>query len=676
MAEIRPRANVGARPVRVMLVDDEPAARAIVAAHLLGHGFDVRAFGDAASGIQALREERPDALLIDRRLRLEGGGQALAEFQKVAPRIPIVVLTGHSRGDDRAAGGRSNGFVFVEKPCEPGALREALLSAVAQHAAPEAGPVPRHRRAFVAWLWGRVGYRPGVLLAGACVLAAFLLAPAPPGLVATLSSPRQAEAAADPIASYPDYGKMGVGESIAQARSGANASGAGTGAAGELAEAVWSAKAMLGVLLLAGLYWATRALPVSVTGMVVGLLMYACGVFPADRVAAAFVPDPVVMLAAGLVVAGAAASTGLYRRIGAALLALSRTPLLFAFVGLPFVAGVSSMLPGWAVLAFAIPGFAALVSTAEAADAEPGQRRAVAGAVLASCFAANIGAAGSPLGSGRNAVLLATLGDWRQPLLFGSWLRLAAVPVAISALVVGAYWLLAFGLAHGPPMPVQHRQHRPWSRGEKLTVAVVVGMLALWLLQAIWPPLRVWALAGPALLGVVVLVLARVVDASALSRVPWATVVSFAGVCAVAKGLGSTGAATWLGNALGGRVSAGGGGAMALMATTLVAGALLATLFGEVASVAIAGPLAVASASAIGLSPATAAIAAALAVSLANSAAMASSANAVAATLAKDPRTGVPIVGSRHFLVHGAAVTAVSIAALLGWAWWTVRGGG
>ncbi len=669
-----------ARPAtKVLLVDDEAEGRRILSSQLEEQGLVVHEAGDAASGIAALREVRPDVVLLDRRLRQTQGEPALQAFRKAAPRIPLIVLTGHAGIDSLAPNGRGEVFAYVEKPCDPKALGEAIARAVHERQQRISPTAMGQRTTPLRWLWGRVGFRPGVLMLGVLCVVLAAVAPAPSGLLLSLSSSRQAAAMVDRSVPTVPQAQPRARDLIAPAAVASAESQPGS--ATDLSAAARSAMAMLGILGMAVLFWATRALPTSVTGMAVAFLLYAFGIFPSARVAQAFVSDPVLLLAAVSVIAAAAAGTGLYRRLALAIFATTKSPLGFALVGLPVLALVSSVLPGWAVVAFAIPVLAAVHRESAAVRAGAGRRPVVLGCMLALTFAANAGAFGSPAGSGRNAALLAMLGDVQRSIGFADWLASAVPVVLISAWLVGGYWLVVLrnpARDWNAAAPVIARTARtrtsPWSAGESSTVIVLAAMVALWMAQARWAPLRGWGLAGPALLGVVALVVLRVLDAKTLSSVPWATVVSFASACAVAKGLFATGVATWLGSDLARGIARAAPPGLGLLVAVLVAGSVAGSALGEVAAVVLVGPLALAASTALGMDPARPVLAVALALSTANSVTIATPSNAVASALAKDVETGEPMIRPRDMLVHGTAVTVLTIGVLSAWAW--MRGGG
>jgi two-component system LytT family response regulator len=113
--------------VRVLIADDEPAARAKLA-RLLGAHADVEVVGSAANGREAaelVRRARPDVVLLDVRMpEVDGFGlvEALADDATNAPRI--VFVTAYDEYAVRAFEVRALDYVL--KPFDGTRLGEAL----------------------------------------------------------------------------------------------------------------------------------------------------------------------------------------------------------------------------------------------------------------------------------------------------------------------------------------------------------------------------------------------------------------------------------------------------------------------------------------------------------------------------------------------------------------------
>jgi two-component system chemotaxis response regulator CheY len=84
---------------RILVVDDEPAIRAVVRRMLEKGGYDVMEAADGEAAIEAVTtgENRLmlDAMICDIRMPTINGLDAIAYFRDAYPHVPLIVLTGY-----------------------------------------------------------------------------------------------------------------------------------------------------------------------------------------------------------------------------------------------------------------------------------------------------------------------------------------------------------------------------------------------------------------------------------------------------------------------------------------------------------------------------------------------------------------------------------------------------
>ena len=134
-AAITPAATAGAERlligVRVLFVDDNPEARALVSTVLEAAGADVSVAASAADALDALQKQNVDVVLTDIGMPgLDGYDfvMRLREVERAADRAPVcaIALTAHAGAEDRRRA-LTGGFQgYLAKPIDPDELVRAV----------------------------------------------------------------------------------------------------------------------------------------------------------------------------------------------------------------------------------------------------------------------------------------------------------------------------------------------------------------------------------------------------------------------------------------------------------------------------------------------------------------------------------------------------------------------
>ena len=126
----------------LLIVEDEPAMREMVASHLRDAGYDVAEAGDVPSAWQVLRGARVDLMVLDwmlpgasgyellRRLRREGGP---TEHDRA---LPVILVTARAEEPDRIRGLDAGADDYVTKPFSPRELRARVRALLRRTAGP------------------------------------------------------------------------------------------------------------------------------------------------------------------------------------------------------------------------------------------------------------------------------------------------------------------------------------------------------------------------------------------------------------------------------------------------------------------------------------------------------------------------------------------------------------
>jgi DNA-binding NtrC family response regulator len=78
----------------ILTIDDEEQIREILGQVLRNSGYRVTAVESAAEAVTAAQRDRPDLVITDLQLEESDGFELIDELQKIAPGVPIMLLTG------------------------------------------------------------------------------------------------------------------------------------------------------------------------------------------------------------------------------------------------------------------------------------------------------------------------------------------------------------------------------------------------------------------------------------------------------------------------------------------------------------------------------------------------------------------------------------------------------
>ena len=130
-AQAPPAVEVQGQPLRILIVEDEPVQRTIIAAHVRAAGHTAQTLASGEEVVAAAHASHPDVILLD--VELPGiSGYDVCALLKADPAlagIPIAFLSAHAAVEDRLTGLSHGADDFLTKPIDPRelALRLQLL---------------------------------------------------------------------------------------------------------------------------------------------------------------------------------------------------------------------------------------------------------------------------------------------------------------------------------------------------------------------------------------------------------------------------------------------------------------------------------------------------------------------------------------------------------------------
>ena len=102
----------------ILIIDDEPDIRMLIAGVLEDEGYGVRQAADSDAALAAFRHRRPSLVILDVWLqgsRLDGLG-ILQAMHTEEPHVPVVMISGHGTIETAVAAIQQGAYDFIEKP--------------------------------------------------------------------------------------------------------------------------------------------------------------------------------------------------------------------------------------------------------------------------------------------------------------------------------------------------------------------------------------------------------------------------------------------------------------------------------------------------------------------------------------------------------------------------------
>ena len=104
----------------ILVVDDEPDIRNLVAGVLTDEGYECRTAGDSTTALALIDQRRPSVVLLD--VWLHGspmdGLEVLDAIKAREPELPVIIFSGHGNIDTAVSAVSRGAMDFIEKPFE------------------------------------------------------------------------------------------------------------------------------------------------------------------------------------------------------------------------------------------------------------------------------------------------------------------------------------------------------------------------------------------------------------------------------------------------------------------------------------------------------------------------------------------------------------------------------
>ncbi|MFA4917258.1 MAG: response regulator, partial [Syntrophales bacterium] len=104
--------------IRLLFVDDEKDFVDVIAKRLSKKGFDVTKAFSGPEALQAMRKADFDIVVLDLKMEEMDGIEVLKILGKMAPGLPVIILTGHGSETSAREGVKCGAMEYLTKPCD------------------------------------------------------------------------------------------------------------------------------------------------------------------------------------------------------------------------------------------------------------------------------------------------------------------------------------------------------------------------------------------------------------------------------------------------------------------------------------------------------------------------------------------------------------------------------
>ncbi len=113
---------------RILVIDDEVDLVNLLAMRLEAEGYEVMSAFDGQAGLDMVREERPDLILLDVMMPIMDGYQVcrFLKFDEELKNIPVIMLTARVQEKDKDIGRSVGADDYLTKPFDLNELSQRI----------------------------------------------------------------------------------------------------------------------------------------------------------------------------------------------------------------------------------------------------------------------------------------------------------------------------------------------------------------------------------------------------------------------------------------------------------------------------------------------------------------------------------------------------------------------
>jgi nitrogen regulation protein NR(I) len=123
----------------ILIIDDDDQLRTSFAKLLTEEGYDVRTAPTGETGIEAVRQQVPDLVIMDVRMPGISGLEAFEAIRKIDAKLPVIIMTAFGTTETAIRATKLGAFDYILKPFDIANILEMIRKAI------EAGRLMRSR---------------------------------------------------------------------------------------------------------------------------------------------------------------------------------------------------------------------------------------------------------------------------------------------------------------------------------------------------------------------------------------------------------------------------------------------------------------------------------------------------------------------------------------------------
>ena len=366
---------------------------------------------------------------------------------------------------------------------------------------------------------------------------------------------------------------------------------------------------MIGILLMAAIFWITEPIPLPVTGLLIMIAQPILGIMKPESVFSSFGNQAVFFLIGAFIIAAAVEKHGLHKRIALKFLSrFDQNPRLFTLGIMLSCAFLSFVMPEHGVAALFLP---IVISVLVAMKVVPRKSNFGKISLLSIAYGCSIGSLGTLIGGARNPLAIGFLSSLEDPIIvsFAEWM-IYSMPIVIISLPL--VWLIlnfSFPIKEknikNARMEIQ-KQVKESGKISKKEITVLSIMILTILLWILFSHHTYFGLAVIAIFGSFLMFLSGSINWKDVEkRIPWGIILMYGGAITLGIGmqgqeLGGTGAGEWIASQI---FNTAGVNIPVVILFMIVFTVLLTNIMSNVGAVAILLPIGASIATKIGVSP-------------------------------------------------------------------------